>query len=292
MASLRRPAEVFLLNGRPVHATHPRRQPGAPPKCTTQAATRPPGTWTCTSRLTSSRCPTLTGPSTSTSAWAGGSTTTTPPRWTVFASSSSRSPAPAPRSRSARDSHGRAGLGRGRPGRLRHRGGSRRTHRSWHRRQRDMARPAVPRRGTAAGPRPRAHQLRVVLHLHRFRRQYVAGPGGHHAAARPDRRRRHSIRVHSGPGQRAPACRSRPRRAPEAHRAAAPAPPAGPRRGLARLARRLHRGGPGRDGSADVTELSSPRTSGCGPAAVARQEWMKPAETRAPATSSTSGWQR
>ena len=34
----------------------------------------------------------------------------------------------------------------------------------------------------AAGPSPRAHQLQVVLVLHRSRWQHVAGPGGHDAA--------------------------------------------------------------------------------------------------------------
>jgi len=48
-----------------------------------------------------------------------------------------------------------------------------------------LARPGVPRRGTATRPRPRAHQLRVVLLLHRPRRQHVASPGGHDAAPRP-----------------------------------------------------------------------------------------------------------
>src|ERR1700730_13526893 len=61
------------------------------------------------------------------------------------------------------------------------------THRPWPRRQRDLARPAVPPRGSAARSRPRAHQLRVVLLLQRSGRQYVAGPGGHDAAPRPDR---------------------------------------------------------------------------------------------------------
>src|SRR6516165_3373994 len=42
--------------------------------------------------------------------------------------------------------------------------------------------PAVPGRGAAAGPPPRAHQLQVVLELHRSRWQHVAGPGGHVAA--------------------------------------------------------------------------------------------------------------
>ena len=42
--------------------------------------------------------------------------------------------------------------------------------------------PAVPGRGAAAGPPPRAHQLQVVLVLHRSRWQHVAGPGGHDAA--------------------------------------------------------------------------------------------------------------
>ena len=85
--------------------------------------------------------------------------------------------------------HGRAGRGRGRADRLRHRRGPRRTGRPWHRCQRDLARPAVPGRGPAARPRPRPHQLRVVLLLHRSRRQYLAGPGGHHAAPWPGLRR-------------------------------------------------------------------------------------------------------
>ena len=63
----------------------------------------------------------------------------------------------------------------------------------------------------------------------------------------------HGIRIHGGPGQRAPACRGRPRRAPEAHRAAAPLPPLGPGRELARLVRRLPGGGAGRDGPAGLT---------------------------------------
>jgi catechol 2,3-dioxygenase-like lactoylglutathione lyase family enzyme len=45
-----------------------------------------------------------------------------------------------------------------------------------------LARPAIPGRGAAAGPRPRAHQLQVVLVLHRSRWQHVAGPGGHDTA--------------------------------------------------------------------------------------------------------------
>jgi len=39
-------------------------------------------------------------------------------------------------------------------------------------------------RGTAQGPRPQAHELRIVLLLQRSRRQYVASPGGHDAAPR------------------------------------------------------------------------------------------------------------
>ena len=50
-----------------------------------------------------------------------------------------------------------------------------------------------------------------------------------------------------GPGRRAPAGRGRARRAREARRAVAPAAPVRPGRGLARLVRRLPGGGAGRD---------------------------------------------
>ena len=66
--------------GRNVHI--PRRLPSAQTKYATPKST-------CTLRSMSSPCPTLTGPRSSTSAWAGGSTMTSP-RWTAFASSSSR----------------------------------------------------------------------------------------------------------------------------------------------------------------------------------------------------------
>ena len=55
----------------------------------------------------------------------------------------------------------------------------------WHRRERHLARPAVPCRGSAARSRSRAHQLRVVLLLHRSRRQCLDSPGDHDAAPRP-----------------------------------------------------------------------------------------------------------
>ena len=104
-----------------------------------------------------------------------------------------------------RTHHRGARLGRGRAGRLRHRSGPRRPHRPRHRRERDLARPAVPPRSPPARPRPRTHQLRVVLLRRRSRRQHLAGPGGHRAAPRPDRCRSHGIRVYRGPGQRAAA---------------------------------------------------------------------------------------
>jgi len=53
-----------------------------------------------------------------------------------------------------------------------------------HRRERGVARSAVPGRGTAARPRPRAHELRVVLLLQRPRRQHMARPGSHDAPPR------------------------------------------------------------------------------------------------------------
>jgi catechol 2,3-dioxygenase-like lactoylglutathione lyase family enzyme len=114
--------------------------------------------------------------------------------------------------------------------------------------------PPFPPRGTATWPRPPAHQLRVVLLFHRSRRQYVASPGGHHPAARPDRCHRDGIRLHRRPGQCAAAGRSRSRQAPERHRTAAPVPPVRPRRGLAGLVRRPHGDRAGRDRPASVTE--------------------------------------
>ena len=97
--------------------------------------------------------------------------------------------------------------------RLRHRSGPWRARRPRHRRERRVARPAVPPRGPATRRRPRAHQLWVVLLRQRSRRQRVAGPGGHHAAPRPGRRRRNGVRVQGRSGGCASACRGRPRRA-------------------------------------------------------------------------------
>ena len=72
-------------------------------------------------------------------------------------------------------------------------------------------------------------------------------------------RHRDGLRIHGGPGERASACRGRPPRAREAHRAVAPVPPVRPSRELARLVRRLHGGRAGRDGPAFVTVPRSPR---------------------------------
>ena len=46
--------------------------------------------------------------------------------------------------------------------------------------------PPFPVEARQPGPDPRAHQLRIVLLLHRSRQQHVAGPGGHDPAPRPD----------------------------------------------------------------------------------------------------------
>ena len=48
--------------------------------------------------------------------------------------------------------------------------------------------PPFPVEARQPGPDPRAHQLWIVRVLHRSRRQYVAGPGGHDPAPRPDER--------------------------------------------------------------------------------------------------------
>ena len=119
----------------------------------------------------------------------------------VCASCSSRPRAPGPRSRSARGSRRlRPARPRG-AGRLRHRSCPRRTCQTWHRRKRRVARPAIPSRGTAARPRRRARELRVLLLLQRSRRKHVAGRGSHNAAPRPGLRPLIGIRPHGGPGE-------------------------------------------------------------------------------------------
>ena len=55
-----------------------------------------------------------------------------------------------------------------------------------------------------------------------------------------------NLRLGGGPGERASACGGRPRRAREAHRHGRPE--------LARLVRRIHGGGAGRDGAAEVRD--------------------------------------
>ena len=66
------------------------------------------------------------------------------------------------------------------------------------------------------------------------------------------------------PGERASACRGRPRRASEAHGAVAPFSPVEPRRELARLVCLLYGGGAGRERSAGVTDfLLKPRRPPC-----------------------------
>jgi hypothetical protein len=72
--------------------------------------------------------------------------------------------------------------------------------------------PPFPAEARQPGPDP-AHQPRVLLPLHRPGRQHLAGPGGHHAAARPRRRRGHRLCVRSGPGRRVAAGRGGPPRA-------------------------------------------------------------------------------
>ena len=99
--------------------------------------------------------------------------------------------------------------------------------------------------GRVSGPAPGSRQLPLLRHVQRPGRQRLAAAGDHDAAARPDRRRRDGIRLHGGSGERASAGGGRPWRAREAHRAA--------RRELARLVRRVHGGGAGRDGAADVS---------------------------------------
>ncbi len=95
--------------------------------------------------------------------------------------------------------------------------------------------------------RGRARDLRLIRDLQRPRRQRMAVAGGHDAASRAGRRKRHSIHVDGRSRERDAARVGCARRAREAR--------AGGRirRELARLVRRLHGGGAGRDGAADMS---------------------------------------
>ena len=88
---------------------------------------------------------------------------------------------------------------------------------------------------------------RSLRHVQRPGRQRLAAAGGHHAAARPGRHRRTTFASAGRPGGRAAPCGGGPWRAREAHRRTA-------RRELAGLVRRVHGGGTGRRGFADVTD--------------------------------------
>ncbi len=119
--------------------------------------------------------------------------------------------------------------------------------------------PPFPVEARQPGPDPERNSYGSFCLLHRSRQQYVAGPGGHDPAPRPNERHGDGLRIRGGPGERACARRGRPPRAREAHWAVAPVPPLRPRQQLARLVRRLHDGRTGRDRLAFVTVPRSPR---------------------------------
>ena len=104
------------------------------------------------------------------------------------------------------------------------------------------------RAAASADPRPITH-LQLLRHVQRPRRQWLAAAGGHDPASRPNRHRRDNVCVGSGPGERAQACGGRPRRSREAHRSGRPE--------LARLVRRIHGCGAGRDGVAEVKDAKA-----------------------------------
>ena len=79
------------------------------------------------------------------------------------------------------------------------------------------SRPTPSDRRARAGRRSR--ELQLVRHVQRPRRQPLAAPGGHHAAARPGRLRGDVVRVRVGPGAGAAPAR-RPRRARDPQRRA------------------------------------------------------------------------
>ena len=92
----------------------------------------------------------------------------------------------------------------------------------------------------------RSRQLRLLRHVQGPRRQRLAAAGGHYPVARAPRPRRDSVRLGERSGERAETCGGRPWPAREAERPA--------RRKLARLVRRVYRGGAGWKGSAAIAE--------------------------------------
>ena len=152
------------------------------------------------------------------------------------------------------------GSAQGLPRRLRHRGGARRAGRAAASTSSEVFHDAgggYNRFDTErAGERPRsgAAQLRArSLIVQRPGRQRLAAPGDHHPIPRPrSTRRRRRSPPRARPGERAAARGGRPRRAREAHRRAG--------RELARLVRRVHGGGAGRQGASPVGQRGAGHT--------------------------------
>jgi hypothetical protein len=115
----------------------------------------------------------------------------------------------------------------------------RRSQRSSGRQRRDV-RPVIPAESTHQASRRCACVPSRRWPAAGGEQQHLAGPGGHDPAARTDRRHRNGLRVLLRPGGCAAPGRGRPPRAREAPRTVAPVSPGRPRRGMARLVRRLH----------------------------------------------------
>ena len=115
-----------------------------------------------------------------------------------------------------------------------------------HRGERDLPhRSGRPRQRSGS----RARQLLFARHVQRSRRQRLAAARGHHPASGARRFGRNFVRLRKRPGECASACGGCPRQARKAHRR--------DRSELARLVRRVHGGGTGRDGTANVSDYDA-----------------------------------
>ncbi len=139
---------------------------------------------------------------------------------------------------------------------LRYRGRARRSRHPRCRSQqrvprRDAGRSVPARRHTGSRQRTsaRSRHLRLLRHVSRPGREWLAAAGNHHPASRPSRRWRDKVCVGGGLGERASACGGRSRRSRKAHRRGRPE--------LARLVRRVHDCGASRNRVAEVKDAKA-----------------------------------